>query len=349
MPPRRPRLPRSSRRRHGTRLPSHRRRRRATPRRQRLAVDVRRDPDAASQRAHAGPREARAHVMAHAPLLLRHAQRRRRASVRPTRTSSAESEDAVAALLEHLSRLGRDRHPRPAAEALADEPAVARASRHRLPGGLLGVAERDQPSTSVSCQTLPPRGITYSPSTVSRTERAAGGPTLRRRQRARAAARLGDARAHPSTSTHERRARVAGRAAGEEADSPAAPDERVHQLDDPARARRRLRMPVDEARAERVHLVGVDPELAREPDVVDGERVVRLDHVDLVDADARRPPARRARQARAPSASRPARPARSRSSADARPGRRRRARHDRRRGHDHPGGSRRRGGSACRS
>ncbi|HKO25872.1 MAG TPA: hypothetical protein VJU80_00325 [Solirubrobacteraceae bacterium] len=58
--------------------------------------------------------------------------------------------------------------------------------------------------------------------------------------------------------------------------------ERIHELDDPAGARRPLRMPVDEAAAVRVHPLGVDPGLAREPQVVDRERVVGLDQVDLV-------------------------------------------------------------------
>ena len=74
---------------------------------------------------------------------------------------------------------------------------------------------------------------------------------------------------------------------GEETDAAAAADERVHQLDDPARAGRRLWVPVDERAAERVDVVRVDPELAGEPHVVDGERVVRLDHGDVGDPDAR--------------------------------------------------------------
>ena len=57
--------------------------------------------------------------------------------------------------------------------------------------------------TSDSCQTAPCRGIAYSPSTVSSTERAAGGPTLRRRSAPLSAPPVGNA-----TSVMQPRARA---------------------------------------------------------------------------------------------------------------------------------------------
>ena len=68
---------------------------------------------------------------------------------------------------------------------------------------------------------------------------------------------------------------------GEQPAATAAVMERPHQLDQAASARGRLRVTVDQAAAERVHRVDVRAGLAREPEVVDRERVVGLDHVDV--------------------------------------------------------------------
>ena len=57
--------------------------------------------------------------------------------------------------------------------------------------------------------------------------------------------------------------------------------QRPDQLDQAARAGRGLRVTVDEAAAERVHGVDVGAGLAREPEVVDRERVAGLDDVDV--------------------------------------------------------------------
>ena len=57
--------------------------------------------------------------------------------------------------------------------------------------------------------------------------------------------------------------------------------QRPHQFDEAARAGRGLRVPVDEAAAERIHGVDVGTRFACEPEVVDRERVVRLDDVDV--------------------------------------------------------------------
>src|SRR4051794_34295643 len=80
---------------------------------------------------------------------------------------------------------------------------------------------------------------------------------------------------------HERRARVARRTPGEQPATTAAVVQRPNQLDQSARARWGLRVPVDQAAAEGVHGVDVSAHLAGEPEVVDGERIVRLDDGDV--------------------------------------------------------------------
>ena len=90
-----------------------------------------------------------------------------------------------------------------------------------------------------------------------------------------------------ATSTTSAAPVSAGRAAREQPAAAAAVVQRPHQLDQAAGAGRALRVAVDQAAAERVHRVDVGAGLAREPEVVDRERVVGLDHVDVGDRQAR--------------------------------------------------------------
>src|SRR5215467_6179701 len=62
-------------------------------------------------------------------------------------------------------------------------------------------------------------------------------------------------------------------------------DQLLNQLDDEAHAGRALRVTVDQRRAVVVERVERDVERAREVDVIDGERVVGLDHSHVVDAE----------------------------------------------------------------
>src|SRR5579884_2662731 len=80
----------------------------------------------------------------------------------------------------------------------------------------------------------------------------------------------------------QRRAGVAGGAAGEQAAAAAALGQRVDQLDHPARPGRPLGVAVDQAATVWIDRVGVDSGLGGEPQVVNRERIVCLDDVELI-------------------------------------------------------------------
>src|SRR5919204_4321541 len=88
------------------------------------------------------------------------------------RSVPARSISAVAGV-----RCTRERRPW---RSVRSQPAVTlRASARRAAGCLWSSVS--SAAMSVSCQALPEAGRTYSPRSVSRTDRAAGAPTLRRR------------------------------------------------------------------------------------------------------------------------------------------------------------------------
>src|SRR3990172_10805826 len=85
---------------------------------------------------------------------------------------------------------------------------------------------------------------------------------------------------------HCRHGGIARRAAGKQAPAAATHCQFFDYLDDRAQARGSLRMAPDERTAVVVHLHQVESGFAREDDVVDGERIVCLENVVLLDRQA---------------------------------------------------------------
>ena len=99
---------------------------------ERLAIDMRRDPQPVPERAEPRPRELRRQLMPQLPPLLGHPQHQQQPAPVPAHRP-AEPVDPPRPVAQQPGRGRRQPHPRPPAHPLALEPPLARRPHHGLP------------------------------------------------------------------------------------------------------------------------------------------------------------------------------------------------------------------------